>query len=33
MCIKSGDIVIVICGKHDETAAGVSAEIRMFQDF
>ena len=31
MRIRSVDVVCVICGKHTDTATGVSAELRMAQ--
>ena len=30
--IKGCDVVIVICGEHTNTAAGVSAEVKITQD-
>lgn len=30
--IKGCDVVVVICGKHTDTAAGVSAELKIAQE-
>jgi hypothetical protein len=30
--IKACDVVIVLCGEHTDTAAGVSAEVRIAQE-